>query len=116
MSEELLNKSLFEDGANFIEKVGNYKIYGNKGLVGDTYTRNILLIETEANAKKSLSGFKTMVQQLENEAKAAGASRISIGGYEVYNKGFLSPSVASKMGYKIEVINDSTVILTKELK
>ncbi|GEM_PF-7120555 len=57
-----------------------------------------------------------MVQQLGNEGKAAGASRISIGGYEVYNKGLLSPSVASKMGYKMEVINNSTVILTKELK
>jgi hypothetical protein len=58
------------------ENVEGYSIYGTKGLVGNTFNRNIFLLETSGS--KSLSGFRFLVGSMEKEALGNGASKISI--------------------------------------
>lgn len=85
---------------NGAENVGGYSVYGTKGLVGNTFNRNIFLLE--APGGKSLSGFRSFVGALESEALGAGANKISIYGSSVINKGFLNPNIAERFGYSFE--------------
>ncbi len=107
MDEELFSQSL-----TGFEKIGAYKIYGNKGLIGDTFNRNIFLIETNT---KGLSGFNSLIKNMEAEAISAGARKISIYGSSVINNGFLNSNTASRFGYSFERIGNG-VILQKVLR
>lgn len=95
------------------ENVEGYSIYGTKGLVGNTFNRNIFLLETSGS--KSLSGFRSLVGSMEKEALGNGASKISIYGSSVINKGFFNPNIAARFGYTFEQLG-SGVILQKTLK
>ncbi|MCV6628692.1 MAG: hypothetical protein OIF50_02415 [Flavobacteriaceae bacterium] len=108
LSEETFSQALFK-GA---EKMGEYSIYGTKGLVGKTFTRNIFLIQTET---KSLSAFRTLVNSLESEALKAGANKISIFGSSVINKGFLNPNIMKRFGYSFKQTNNG-ILLQKTLR
>lgn len=68
-SSEAFNSALFQEATKTVENVGGFKFYGNKGLVGDTFNRNVFLIEAEQKGAASLRG---MVNALEGEARAAG--------------------------------------------
>jgi RHS repeat-associated protein len=94
------------------EVVNGFKIFGNKGLVGTVFNRNILLIEAETKGASSLRG---LLDAFEAEAKAAGATKINITGYAVINRGFTS-AVARRFGYVFRQINPETFELTKVLK
>jgi hypothetical protein len=94
------------------EIVRGFRIFGNKGLVGNTYTRNILLIEAQT---KGAVPFRHLLNSFEAEALSAGASRISITGHAVINQGFLSPALAQRFGYTMRLINDETVEFFKVL-
>ncbi|WP_426479447.1 hypothetical protein ACP3T3_08410 [Chryseobacterium sp. CBSDS_008] len=83
LTEETFSQALMKGAEN----VGGYTIYGTKGLVGNTFNRNIFLLE--ASGSKSLSGLRSLVGSMEKEALGAGASKISIYGSSVINKGFL---------------------------
>lgn len=93
--------------------MGGYSVYGTKGLVGNTFNRNIFLLE--ASGSKSLSGFRSFIGSLEAEAIGAGANTISIYGSSVINKGFLNPNIARGFGYTFEQ-SGSGVFLQKVLK
>jgi RHS repeat-associated protein len=109
MSEETFLQALFKGSEN----IGGYTIYGTKGLVGNTFNRNIFLLE--ATGGKSLSGFRAFIASLEAEALRAGANKISIYGSSVINKGFLNPIIAARFGYSFEQ-SGSGVFLQKVLK
>ncbi|WNG31767.1 hypothetical protein F0U62_27920 [Cystobacter fuscus] len=93
------------------EHLGGYRIFGNKGLVGQTFQRNILLIEADKGASLS-----RLIAAFEAEARAAGASRLSITGHAVINKGFLKPEIARRFGFELRLINKDTIELVKELR
>ncbi|WP_158605983.1 DUF6443 domain-containing protein [Taibaiella sp. KBW10] len=95
------------------EKISGYSVYGTNGLVGSTYNVNVFLLE--ASAGKSLSGFRTFIGNLEGRALDAGASKISIYGSSVINKGFLNPNIARRFGYSFEQ-SGTGVFLQKNLK
>ena len=109
LSQETFLQGLFR-GA---EKVGGFSIHGTKGLVGNTFNRNIFLIE--ANGTKSLSSFRSMFGSLESEALKAGANKISIYGSSVINTGFLNPGIAKRFGYSFKNVGES-VLLQKFLR
>jgi len=109
LTEETFSQALFKGAEN----VGGYSVYGTKGLVGNTFNRNIFLLE--ASGSKSLSGFRSFVGSLEREALGAGANKISIYGSSVINKGFLNPNIARRFGYSFEQ-SGSGVLLQKTLK
>jgi hypothetical protein len=112
LSEETLSQAAIKDYLKQTEKIGDYSIYGTKGLVGDTFNRNIFLIETE---NKSLAAFRKMFDQMEKEAITMGANKLSIFGSSVINEGFLNPTVAKRFGYIFEQTGDN-VIFTKIFK
>lgn len=94
------------------ESVKGYSIYGTKGIVGNTFNRNIFLLET---SNKGLAGLRSLIGSLEKEALGAGANKISIYGSSVINKGFLNPKIVARFGYSFEQ-SGSGVILQKVLK
>jgi hypothetical protein len=94
------------------ERINGFRIFGNKGLVGQTFQRNILLIEAEAKGAASL---RQLIAAFEAEARAAGATRLSITGHAVINQGFLSPAIAQRFGFTFRLINKDTIELVKEL-
>ena len=108
LTEETFSQALFKGAEN----LGGYSVYGTKGLVGNTFNRNIFL---EASGGKSLSGFRSFVGSLEAEALGVGANKISSYGSSVINKGFLNPNIARRFGYSFEQ-SGSGVILQKVLK
>lgn len=95
------------------EIIQGFRIFGNKGIVGNTFSRNIFLIEAQSKGAVPL---RTLINSLEQEALAAGATRLSIVGHAVINRGFLSAAVAQRFGFAFRQINDWTVELTKVLK
>jgi hypothetical protein len=94
------------------ERLNGFRIFGNKGLVGQTFQRNVLLIEAET---KGASSLKKLIEAFEAEARAAGASRLSITGHAVINQGFLNPAIAQRYGFALRRINNDTIELVKEL-
>ncbi|MBB4807952.1 hypothetical protein HNP38_003292 [Chryseobacterium defluvii] len=108
MAEETLNQA----ARNLPERIGEYSIYGTQGLVGNTYTRNIFLMET---SNKSLSGLRSTISTMEKQAVKSGANKISIYGAAVINEGFLNPNIARRFGYSFEKIGEGA-ILQKTLK
>ncbi|MDQ0593698.1 hypothetical protein QFZ37_002067 [Chryseobacterium ginsenosidimutans] len=109
LTEETFSQALYKG----VENVGGYSIYGTKGLVGNTFNRNVFLLE--ASGTKSLSGFRSLFGSMEAEAIGAGASKISIYGSSVINQGLLNPSIAQRFGYSFEKIGNG-IILQKALK
>jgi RHS repeat-associated protein len=93
------------------ETISGFRIWGNKGLVGSTFNRNILLIEAVVKGRIPL---RTLATALEAEASAAGASRLSIVGHAVINRGFTA-AVVRRFGYSFRQINPATIELVKEL-
>lgn len=94
------------------ETVAGFRIFGNKGLVGDTFQRNVILLEAEAKGVAPLRG---LANALEAEARTAGASQLRIVGYAVINRGF-TPAVATRFGFEFRQINAGTIELTKALR
>jgi len=94
------------------EQLSGFRIFGNKGLVGPTFQRNVLLIEEQT---KGAVPIRQLVGAMEAEARAAGATRLSITGHAIVNQGFLNPATAMRYGFMFRLINESTVELEKVL-
>ena len=92
------------------ETFSGFQIYGTKGLVGNTYNRNVFLIESD---KRQL--VSRLLQDFEAEARAAGANKISIAGMSVINPKIINPNLARRYGYSFERVGDDAVILQKDL-
>lgn len=107
-ADELLQQAM----ARPPELVKGFWIHGSKGLFGATWLRAILNIEA---VKPGRSPLRELLQALEAEARAAGASRLSIIGHAIRNTGFLNPEIARRFGFQFRQINAYTVELTKEL-
>jgi hypothetical protein len=113
MEDEVFNTALFQDATKTFDNVAGFKIYGNKGMIGDEFTRNIFLIEAE---KQGQTPLRTLLNSLEPEARAAGAKSLNIGGDSVINDGFLNPRILQRYGFQFERINEKTVRLWKSLE
>ena len=114
LTNETFAQAAFKESIGMAEKIGPYTINGTKGLVGETFNRNIFLLET-AKSSKSLAGFRTLLNSMESEALSSGANKISIFGSSVINEGFLNPTVAARFGYSFEK-SGSGVYFQKVLK
>ena len=108
MGERLLNEAALKGP----ELVSGFRVFGNKGLAGDTYIRNILLFEAVKKGEVPIGKFFAAI---EKEALQAGATKINIGGYAVINPKIVNPSIAKRFGYTFEQQGDN-VFLTKILK
>jgi hypothetical protein len=93
------------------EVIHGFRIFGNKGLVGTSYQRNIFLLEAEQVGTRSL---RALVRAFEAEARAAGAVELRILGHAVVNEKLANPGLARRLGYSYRQINDSTIEIVKE--
>lgn len=82
-----MSENLFANGTG--RTVAGYEVYGNSGLVGNTYNVNVLGLYAQDGSQ----GLRALSSALKAEAQAAGASRISISGNTIINPGIsgLSP-------------------------
>jgi hypothetical protein len=84
-------------------------VWGTKGLVGNTFNRNIFYLKA-ATEDKSLRGFMSLIKHFEAEALGAGARKISIFGGPILNKGFLNPGIARRLGYTFAKAGDGVIL------
>jgi len=82
-----------------IRNVAGYELGGNAGLVGNTYNVNLWGLYATENAQ----GPFALVNALNAEASAAGASQISITGNAVVKAG--------RLGFQFQQINPTTILL-----
>jgi hypothetical protein len=112
MDESLLQQAVINGRRN----VSGFRVWGNAGLAGETYNINILLLEAESKGAVPIG---RLVGAFESEALAAGASRISVGGYDIVNSKLAAllenPALAARYGYAVEKIGDN-VFMTKILR
>jgi hypothetical protein len=94
--------------------VAGYKVWGNAGLVGETYNVNVLGLYATAERQ----GLGALVKALRAEAASAGASRISISGNAIINQGIagLTEQAAARFGLRLTRINSETIILSGPAK
>ena len=113
-AEEVLEQAAFAEALGLgPEVVHGFRIYGNKGLVGTSYQRNILLIEAEQVGATSP---RALLRAFEAEARAAGASELRIVGHAVVNEKLVNPGLAQRLGYAFRQVDDSTIELVKALE
>jgi len=93
------------------ETISGFQVFGNKGLVGKSFNRNIFLLES--NKRQSIA---KLLKAFEAEAKAAGAEVLNIKGLSVINPKLINPKVAEKFGYIFRQINEDTIELVKVLR
>jgi len=92
-----------------IRMVAGYEIGGNAGLVGSTYNINVWgLYLTEESL-----GLRALAEAFRAEARAAGASNLSIVGSNVLNANIanISPTLAARFGFSVLRINPNTILL-----
>jgi RHS repeat-associated protein len=92
-----------------IRNIAGYEVAGNAGLVGNTYNVNLWGLYATENSQ----GPFALVNALNSEASAAGATQISITGNAVVNQSLLniSPGVAGRLGFQFQQINPTTILL-----
>ncbi|PJJ59573.1 RHS repeat-associated protein [Hymenobacter chitinivorans DSM 11115] len=108
MAEETFEQALFKG----VEYIGKVEVYGTKGLVGETFNRNIFYLKS---AQPSFGGVRSLLGAMEKEAVEAGAKKISIYGASVINSKIINPKLAAALGYTLEESGQG-VILQKVLK
>ena len=93
-----------------IRSVAGYEVAGTAGLAGDTYNMNVWALYRTGDSE----GLSKLLTTFIDEAKAAGASKISITGTNIINAGIASitPGQAARFGLTVEKINASTIMLT----
>jgi len=103
-----MSENLFANGTS--RTVAGYHVYGNAGLVGETYNVNVLGLY----AQEGSQGLRALSTAFRAEAQAAGATRISISGNTIINPGIsgLSPAAAQRFGFQLQNVNNQTIILT----
>jgi len=92
-----------------IRTIAGYEVAGNAGLVGTSYNVNIWGLYATENSEGAFS----FVNTLNSEARAAGASQISITGTSVINPSLfnMSPAVAGRLGFQFTQVNPTTILL-----
>lgn len=90
--------------------IAGYNVWGNAGLVGNTYNVNVLGLYAKAGSQ----GLGALAGALRAEAAAAGATRISISGNAIINQGLagLSQRAAVRYGFQLTRVNNQTILLT----
>lgn len=112
-SQEAFDAALWQSSTGSTEVVNGFRVFGNKGLVGDAFNRNIFLIEAEQKGGTSLRG---LVNAFEAEARSAGASQLNIVGHSIVNEGFMNPAILERFGFTFRQINNETIFLSKTIK
>ena len=89
--------------------VAGYELAGTWGLCGRSYNLNIWGLY----ATESSEGLVSLSNALQAEARAAGASQISITGNAIINEGIMmiSPRMATRFGFQVRQINPTTILL-----
>jgi len=100
-------ESLYQIGT--VRNVAGYQVWGNVGLVGNTYNVNVLGLY----AQQGSQGLRALATALRVEAQAAGATQISISGNAIVNPGLarMTPGMAARLGFQIERVNAESIIL-----
>ena len=107
---DLYSRAEFQILTGTAERVAGYEILGTKGLVGSTYQRNIIQIRTGA---KGIVPLRRLINELEKEARDAGATSLRIVGSYIVNKRLFNPEVARRLGFEFHRINNSVIELVK---
>ena len=113
--DAVLADAVAAEAAGRVERIGNFSIYGNEALVGSSFQRNILLLEAEKKGSESVG---RLLNAMECEAKAAGATELRIIGYATKNSKLLNEAIAKRFGYQYRLINDElkTIEIVKQLE
>jgi RHS repeat-associated protein len=93
-----------------VRTVAGYELGGNAGLVGNTYNVNLWALYQTSSPQ----GPFALLNALKAEAKAAGASQISITGNAITSTSTLqglTPSIAARLGFQLQQINPTTILL-----
>jgi hypothetical protein len=109
-ADDIAYRGIFQSLTRTVEHVAGFRLFGNKGLVGSSFQRNVFLIEAEL---KGAAPLRKLIDKLETEALEAGATELRITGFRVSNKGVFSKEVAKRFGFEFRRINERTVELWK---
>ena len=92
-----------------VRSVAGYEIWGNAGLVGNTYNINVIGLWATEGAQ----GLRALSAALRAEAAATGASQISITGSAIVNQSLanLSGAAARRLGFELTHINADIILL-----
>ena len=96
------------------ERIAGYDLYGDKGLVGDSFVREVFSFDN-IEAAGDFRGMRNLVSQLVGEARGAGASQLRIVGVAVHNTQILNQRTAERLGFTYRQLDDDTVELTMSL-
>ncbi len=114
IADEAPTSPVRRGGAEVGERVGEFRIYGEKGLEGPTFERRIFGLRsihepsTAIGVRPLLQLFKSLVA----EARAAGATRLRIVGRVVRNENiFKMGQIAEKHGGTFERVDATTVVI-----
>jgi hypothetical protein len=96
-----------------VSAIAGYNVWGTAGLVGTTYTYDILGLYASGSSR----GLVALAQALRAQAAAAGATEIRIVGRAILakNQTFFSQRVAARFGLTVECVDADTVILRGKL-
>lgn len=101
-------------GAEVGERVGEFRIYGEKGLEGRTFERQIFGLRSvhEPSTAIGVRPLLRLFKSLLAEARAAGATRLRIVGRVVRNENILKMGpIAEKYGGTFERVDATTVVI-----
>ncbi len=92
-----------------LRNIAGYEVAGSSGLVGNTYNMNIWGLYSTTDSE----GLFSLANAIRNEASAAGALDVSITGNAIINQSIMnvSPTMAARLGFDIELVNSETIIL-----
>lgn len=111
-----LEQSIFQEATSTYEIINGFKIFGSKGLVGNTFNRNIFYIQAVKDGKGSFPG---LINSFKSEALAAGADNLSIEAIAVVNKRlerYLNPASMRRSGFSFSERNSSINLFTSLLR
>jgi hypothetical protein len=92
-----------------VSNLAGYQVAGNAGLVGEIYNVNVWGLYATENSQ----GLASLMNALRSQARAVGASEISITGNAIRNPAIqnLSPAVAGRFGFGVTQVNSTTIVL-----
>lgn len=105
MEEVVFYTSAEMEAIGYVEKFGSVQVWGIKGMSGNTFRRHIFAVAADKSVQEG-NFLVSLVRGLRQEAIAAGASKLEVYGYSVYNPIFQDAAKWQKFGAIFETIPD----------
>jgi hypothetical protein len=110
--DEPTNPISRSDAADVGEQIGDFRIYGEKGLNGTTFEREILGLKSNetATTPRGVGPLLKLFKSLLAEARAAGATKLRITGRVIHNENILEMGpLVEKYGGTFRRVDATTV-------